>query len=355
MSRGAALGWRQPLLPLGVNWSILVAGPIKGSACQRLSRAARDFQLQAYADSTNKAYKTQRTSYLAFCRVFKYHPTPATSDMLCQYVALLAITHKFKSVKCYMNAVRLIPLEAGLQNPLIGDYHLTCTLQGIRRKLGDRVSRKQPITPCLLLTILSRLDITIQRNAGIWAAALVMFFAMLRRSNVMPPSKEGFSGDKHLRRSDILANRGGVELRVRWSKTNQFRSKVTTYPLPRVKGHPLCPSQAVFHALGCMRGAPRDGPAFVFQEQGELCPLTPDIFIAAIRAALEASVSDVSLYAGHSFRRSGACWAYERGVPIDTIRQIGDWKSDAYTAYIFQDGPALSRAIAPMASELPQV
>ena len=179
-------------------------------------------------------------------------------------------------------------------------------------------------------------------------------FCYASRSNVMPPSKEGFSGDKHLHRR-IIANRGGVELRVRWSKTNQFRSKVTTYPLPRVKGHPLCPSQAVFHALGCTRGAPRDGPAFVFRERGEWCPLTPDIFIAAIRAALEASVSDVSLYAGHSFRRGGACWAYERGVPIDTIRQTGDWKSDAYTAYIFQDGPALSRAIAPMASELPQV
>ena len=44
-------------------------------------------------------------------------------------------------------------------------------------------------------------------------------------------------------------------------------------------------------------------------------------------------------YAGHSLRRGGATWAYNAGVPVDTMRILGDccilgdYKSKAYTAY----------------------
>ena len=46
-------------------------------------------------------------------------------------------------------------------------------------------------------------------------------------------------------------------------------------------------------------------------------------------------------YAAHSFRRGRATWALQCGLATDVVRVLGDWKSDAYLAYI--DIPLSSR------------
>ena len=50
---------------------------------------------------------------------------------------------------------------------------------------------------------------------------------------------------------------------------------------------------------------------------------------------------DNSAFAGHSFRRGGASWAYHAGLGVDTISQIGDWQSNSYTKYIVEDENSL--------------
>ena len=39
-------------------------------------------------------------------------------------------------------------------------------------------------------------------------------------------------------------------------------------------------------------------------------------------------------YASHSLRRSGATHLFLNGVPVETIRIIGDWRSDAIYKYL---------------------
>ena len=43
---------------------------------------------------------------------------------------------------------------------------------------------------------------------------------------------------------------------------------------------------------------------------------------------------DPKLYAGHSFRRGGASFAYQSGVPIELIKALGDWRSDTILIYL---------------------
>ena len=38
--------------------------------------------------------------------------------------------------------------------------------------------------------------------------------------------------------------------------------------------------------------------------------------------------------AGHSFRRGGATWAFQSGVPEVLVQRQGDWRSGAYKEYI---------------------
>ena len=40
------------------------------------------------------------------------------------------------------------------------------------------------------------------------------------------------------------------------------------------------------------------------------------------------------MYSGHSFRRGGASFALECGLPTEVIKAQGDWTSNAYESYI---------------------
>ena len=102
------------------------------------------FGTREYSPNTTRAYSTHRRSYLAFCSVLGIPPVPADPVGLCLYVAVLARTLKYTSIKQYMNIVRILHLEWGLPNPLANNYQLSCVLLGIRRHIGDRPHRKTP-------------------------------------------------------------------------------------------------------------------------------------------------------------------------------------------------------------------
>ena len=77
------------------------------------------------------------------------------------------------------------------------------------------------------------------------------------------------------------------------------------------------------------------GPAFVFSHQGRVKWLTGTIFVDTFRSVLRAGgVSEASRFTGHSFRRGGATWAFQAGIPGELIQICGDWSSDAYKQYL---------------------
>jgi hypothetical protein len=53
-----------------------------------------------------------------------------------------------------------------------------------------------------------------------------------------------------------------------------------------------------------------------------------------LKACLTQLGIDPTKYSGHSFRRGGASFALECGLPPDLIKAQGDWKSDAYHSYL---------------------
>ena len=306
---------------------------------------------QTYAPSTQRTYKTHKESYLAFCSVMGYEPVPATTMVLCRYASFLARSLKFSSIKQYLNIIRLLHLEWQLPNPMHNNYQLNCVLRGIRPSIGDSPSRKLPVNPAMLAQILSKLDLSSAGDSNIWAAGLLMFFAMLRRSNVLC-SEKSFDPSKHLRRRDLVFHEWGILVHIRWTKTIQFKERTLDIPLPRMPKHPLCPVAAIFHAWSFSRGSPMDGPAFLVPVKDALKPLSSNTFINRIKEILKSCGVNSSLYSGHSFRRGGATWAYQVGVPVDTIRIIGDWKSNAYTSYINCSVPLIRRALSSMVKKI---
>lgn len=235
-----------------------------------------------------------------------------------------------------MNIVRLLHLEWGLPNPLVSDFHLTSVLRGIKRCVGDAPTRKLPITPDILLKLLSKLDLRSTMDSVWWAATLLSFFGLLRRSNVLT-DQASFNPDLSLCRRDIIFHDWGIMVIIRKTKTIQNQERCLQIPLPRTVGHRLCPVQAIFHAFHATPSAPIGGPAFVVPVGSKFKPLSPAVFVTKMRCLLTDCGIDGSRYAGHSLRRGGASWAYNSGVAVDNIRVLVDWKSQAYTIYIQPD------------------
>lgn len=261
---------------------------------------------------------------------------------------------KYNTIRQYINIVRILHLEWGVANPMENNYQLAMTLRGIRRVLGDATTKKEPADPKLLMTIFRNMNIGTPRAASVWAAALMMFYGLLRRSNVIPAGANTFDQALHLRRQDVVFTRNGVIITVRWSKTNQYRSRVREIPLPRIAGHPLCPAQAAFHAVRITPAAPPGGPMFIDPRPGQpLTPLTADIFWQTIRGALAAAGVNTSSYGSHSFRRGGSCWLFNIGMPEGRIRELGDWRSNAYVRYVTADTDSLAATTKAMAAALP--
>ena len=48
-------------------------------------------------------------------------------------------------------------------------------------------------------------------------------------------------------------------------------------------------------------------------------------------------ITNVADYNTHSLRRSGACHLLAKGLPLDSVKVLGDWKSDTVFAYLTPD------------------
>ena len=95
--------------------------------------------------------------------------------------------------------------------------------------------------------------------------------------------------------------------------------------------------EALVRAFTVTRGASIEGPAFVIPTSKGLTPFLPSRFVNLLKSYLGKLGYQQNLYSGHSFRRGAASWALQNGLPGETIKILGDWKSDAYLDYLSLD------------------
>ena len=126
---------------------------------------------------------------------------------------------------------------------------------------------------------------------------------------------------------------------MRWSKTIQFRQKTLQVPLPRIKNSPFCPSAALMLCLSSHPSSNSPSTLFSYSALGGTIPLTHTAFVSYLKKCLLKIGLDPSQFSGHSFRRGGAFFALQCGIPADWIKLQGDWASNAYERYL---DPSLS-------------
>ena len=205
-------------------------------------------------------------------------------------------------------------------------------LRGVKRFLGQAVSRKSPMTPSILHAAFDLFNFHIPLHAAMWALFLAAFFTFLLKSNLVPDNTRQISS-KVITRANLVFKSVGANIHVSATKTIQCQQQSLILPIPVIPGSRLCPLLALRRHLAINPG-PVSAPLFsVFSGSG-LAPITYKQFCVFLCMVLSKLHLDPSLYSPHSFRWGGATFAFDCHIPPEIIKLQGDWKSDAYLVYL---------------------
>ena len=218
-----------------------------------------------------------------------YTSVPASADTVCRYIAYLDSTgHKSTTIPQYLNIISVMHKQAGLQNPIQGNWKVQSLLTGIKRLKGESVQQKLPVDQHMLYKIRTCLKPYCSLDMTFWAACLVAFFSFLRMGNLLLPSASSFNPTVHLTLKDITFHKWGTILKLRWSKTIQFSERILCIPLPKIQNSPLCPTAALKRAIALSMTTGHNGPAFSYLVYctDTIKPLTYKDFLAKFKDCL---------------------------------------------------------------------
>jgi hypothetical protein len=290
----------------------------------------------ALAISTEDGRATARKTFLAWCGYYQRVPVPANEATMALYARSLADNNlTYGTIKNYITGVRVLHTEHGIRAPAYkGDYHFNRVMQGIKRELGNFAKQKLHITPQILLDM-EKCIVKADRNERMFfAACLLAFYTLFRKSNFTAPTELGFVPTKHLCRRDVrMKGNGTLEILSQWSKTNQFHERELVFPVAPagcLELNAVAYVCAYFMSDSC---AP-DAPAFRVKKANRFVPMTGRWFVKKLKNVLVRAGYDADNYSGHSFRAGGATWAFECGLNSDMIKLLGDWRSDTYLGYL---------------------
>ena len=158
------------------------------------------------------------------------------------------------------------------------------------------------------------------------------FYGFLRMSNIAPHSLKNFDKFQHFLRQDVIFGPPGVHLVLKWTKTMQDHKSHHIIQLPTISNKDLCPVQALSALLRSRNLSPQD-PLFA-----SISPPHRPIIDTHIRDVLKniligRNISPSS-HGFHTFRRSGATFAFDHSVPLQNIMSHGLWKSSAVWTYL---------------------
>ena len=290
---------------------------------------------KAFSPGTYTNFKSQWNTYIGFCNYYGLVSIPSTYENMSRYIVFLCNSLKsYQSLKNYVHGVRVLHRFHDLSCDCFASYEVKLVLQFARKKLGIATQVKLPISPDILSTLRRHMDLQIPEMAALWSAFLIVFFAFLRKSNLVPNSSVAFDPDMHLSRRSIFRTDFGLLINIAKSKTVQCKERLIQIPITAMLGSILDPVGAFEH-LCTLVPAPPSAPAFCFPSvDAGLSTLTHASLTTGLRRVLRAAGFDPSRFAGHSFCRGGCTWAFTANVPSELLKAHGDWHSSAYLSYL---------------------
>ncbi len=334
--------------------------PISRNSNDSLNEDIQHYINLSLASTTQQTYSSgEKTFIRLYKRKHIEQCLPADESLLAEFVAFLAKSIKYSSIKTYLAAVRHYHIRHGFQLNLHKMLRLQLVLRGIKRSHGDNIRVRLPITIHHLQLFRMLLGITNTQSFDslmIWAAMTLAFFGFLRLGELTCNCK--FNLNIHLTRDSILfAPRSGTKdpefmtVHIKESKTDPFRLGHTI--TVGATNSDICPVKALQNYLSLHPPPPppplppTNGPLFI-HASGK--PLTKHILTTETRKLLTKAGFDALNHPGHSYRIGAATTAAEAKLPSWLIKTLGRWSSDCYERYIQTPTSTLSGVSAMLAN-----
>ena len=304
----------------------------------------------AHATSTQKNMTAHIRSYQTLCELRTLQSFPISVQSISLYIAYL-VSQKcaYGTILNDLSSLKHAHKFAWYELTWSSDYHFQLLLRGVKRFLGQAVSRKSAITPSILHAAWDSFDFSIPLHAAMWALFLVAFFTFLRKSNMVPDNTRQISA-KVITRAHLVFTSSGANIHVSATKTIQCQQRSLVLPIPSLPGSRLCPTSALRHHLSLNPG-PSSVPLFIVLTRSGLQPITYKLFCTFLSRVQSRLHLDPSLFSPHSFRRGGATFGFDCHIPSEIIKLQGDWHSDAYLVYLQLSQQQKQRACHAMAAK----
>ena len=285
----------------------------------------------AYAEGTVKNLRTQWESYLLFCLYFGLAFLPADTNVLSLYAQFLSRTFKAtQSIRNYISGIKTMHYILGYPTDKINDFLLNLSLKGIARLQPHCIKQAHVITPAMLIQMASYMDLTAADDIVYWCLFLFAFYLFARKSNLVPTTKHDLKSKKFLLRKNVSYEGDFLLVTMNWSKTIQYGERLLQTPLVPIPDSILCPVTA-YNAMCSHVKAKSDDPLFSLPNRKYV---TYSKFQSKLKELILKLSLDPDLFSTHSFRRSGASFAFQSGCSSELVQLQGDWKSDAYRRYL---------------------
>ena len=143
-------------------------------------------------------------------------------------------------------------------------------------------------------------------------------------------------------------------LSVKCSKTIQFRELSLYIIVPSIVGSFLCPVLALhkFLSVANLKGS---YPLFSFPVHDSVYVISAVRFTSMIKTLVSILGHDAVSFSLRSFHRGGATFAFSCGVPGETVKLQGDWKSDSYLVCLTPSPVQQMQALAPVSKHIREV
>jgi hypothetical protein len=300
-----------------------------------LAAAVNHRLAQAYRPSNHKAHRTACVALALFTLFYDLAFPNITIFTLLSFIEFLNDNNlTVPTIKNYVSSIKTKFSSCNISVEVFLSPQCTLTLSSLSKNYSPPISIKPVFTPQQFVCLVTQ-SVRMPLHIFYSTAFIFAYLALLRISNVAPPSAANFDLRRHLPRGDVIIHPCYLTIHLRWTKTLQrYRqsAQVKLYPIPN---SPICPVKA-FRTLQCSYPVRPTDPFLSYRSSGQLFIISQ----SDLRRALKRLVSALGLHSNltfHSFRRSGASLAYASGVSFDAIQAHGTWASDALWSYIDAD------------------
>ena len=234
-------------------------------------------------------------------------------------------------------------LKTQLTEELRFDPSYECSWSLLRRlwsrlevEYPDELRRRDTILQHHLLLIRGNFDLSKPVYKMYWAAILMLFFVVGRKSDHFPKTRRSFKPETDTTRSDVrYVNDDLLIVGIKQTKTRKQDKNHPGKPLIRDAGNPLCPVTALEDYLRhdplAEGGDPNSCPLFMHGDGSAVCGDDIHKFVKQVTACIGLNAN---YFGGHSLRIGGAtaALACDSGNKY-TVKVLGMWVGESIQLY----------------------